>query len=119
MPRLNEPRNFYALHYERLARAYPDRGYLPERMVKAHSLGPVQWWKGREGFQGYVVFEFMGTERVLLECPRYRNAIYVLGRDWRRLSRMGKRAVLEAAETERIPHTGDWSERTKRALRIQ
>jgi hypothetical protein len=106
-------------HYRRLARAYPERGYLPERMVKAHSLGPRAWWKGRKGFYGYVVFEFAGTEKVLLECPVYGNAIYVLGSDWQRLSRKSKGAVLLDDETERIPHAGDWFGRAKWALDIR
>ena len=106
-------------HYERLARAHPERGYLPERILKALSLGPVRWSKGRKGFRGYVVFEYPGTERVLLECPMCANAIYVLGGHWRRLSRESKGAVLGDDATERIPHAGDWSGRTKRALGIQ
>lgn len=106
-------------HYRRLARAYPERGYEPERMVKAHSLGPRAWWKGRKGFYGYVVFEFADTEKVLLECPVYGNAIYVLGSDWQRLSRKSKGAVLLDDETERIPHAGDWFGRAKRALDIR
>ena len=106
-------------HYERLARAYPERGYLPERMVEAHSLGPRAWWKGRKGFYGYVVFEFAGTEKVLLECPVYGNAIYVLGGDWRELSRKSKGSVLASEGTVRIPHAGDWPGRTKLVLGIR
>lgn len=106
-------------YYEGLARAYPERGYLPERIVKARSLGPSWGWKGTGGFRGYMVFEFPGTEKVLLECPRYGNAIYVLGSDWRGLSRKSKGAVLAGEGTVRIPHVGGWFGRTKRALGIR
>lgn len=105
-------------HYERLARAYPERGYEPERMDKAMSLKPSQGWKGTGGFRGYMVFEYAGTEKVLLECPIYGNAIYVLGKDWRPLSRQSKGAIMADEETERIPHVGDWFGKMKWALGV-
>ena len=103
-------------HYERLARERPGRRFEPERIEKAYALGPTGWWGGSEGFGGYVVFEYPGTERVLLECGLNGNAIYVLGPDWKRLSRLSKREVLEAPSTRRIVHIGEWFETLKLEL---
>lgn len=109
-------------HYERLARERPGRRFEPERIEKALSLGPTGWWEGSEGsegFGGYVVFEYPGTERVLLECGLYGNAIYVLGPDWKRLSRLSKRELLDGGSATRIVHVGAWFETLKLALRLR
>ena len=105
-------------HYKRLAREHPERRYEPERIEKALSLGPSRWWEGLDDFGGYAVFEYPGTEKVLVECAVYGNAIYVIGADWKRLSRLSKRELL-ASRTRgvtKIVHKGDWFLRTKRAL---
>ena len=106
-------------HYERLARQRPDARFEPERIEKAHSLGPDAWWGGSAGFGGYVVFEYPGTDRVLLECGLYGNAIYVLGPDWQRLSRLSKRQVLEDPSTRKIVHRGEWFATVKAELGLR
>lgn len=108
-------------HYGGLGRAYPDVRYEPERIRKAYSLGPDGIYVGSGEFDGYVVFTFPSTDKALLERPVYGNAIYVLGSDWKRLSRLSKRELLSdrALGVERIPHVGDWFARTKRALGLR
>lgn len=106
------------VHYERLGRARPDIRYEPERIRKAYSLGPDGCYVGSDEFDGYVVFTFPRTNKALLERPVYGNAIYVLGPDWKRLSRLSKRELLadETHGVTRIVHKGDWFARTKLAL---
>ena len=106
-------------HYRRLARERPDRLFEPERIEKAMSLDPMMWWEGHEGFGGYVVFEYPGTDRVLLECGLKGNAIYVLGPDWQRLSRLSKREVLKDPSTRRIVHRGEWFETVRAELGLR
>ena len=108
-------------HYAGLARRDPDVRYEPERIEKVFSLGPEQCYVGADEFDSYVVFTFAGTDRVLLECPIYGNAVYVLGQDWKRLSRMSKGELLSgrARGVTKIVHKGDWFGRVKQALRIK
>jgi hypothetical protein len=40
-------------------------------------LKPTICYIGKEKFQGYVVFGFDSTEKVVMECPKYGNAIYI------------------------------------------
>lgn len=73
---------------------------------------------GADEFDGYVVFTFPYTEKALLERPVYGNAIYVLGADWKRLSRLSKGELL-ADHTHgitKIVHRSDWFERVKAVL---
>lgn len=108
-------------HYRRLASEHPELRYEPERIEKALSLGPSQWWEGLDDFGGYVVFEYPGTGRVLVECAVYGNAIYVLGSDWKRLSKLSKRELLtdHTLGVTKIVHRGDWFARVKAALGVR
>ena len=103
-------------HYRRLARERPGGRLEPERIEKAHSLGPKMWWEGLGGFDGYVVFEYPNTNGVLLESGLYGHAIYVLGPDWQRLSRLSKQEVLKDPSTRRIVHRGEWFSAVKAEL---
>ena len=59
---------------------------------------------------GYGKVMFARTEKVLFEGPVYGNAIYILGPDWRRLSRMSKQELLSgrARGINKIVHKGNW-----------
>jgi hypothetical protein len=108
------------IHYKTLQHRNPHVRYDPERLARALSLGPERCYIGTDEFEGYVVFTFVGTDRVLLECPVYGNAIYVLGPDWRRLSKMSKQELLSGRPhgVDKIVHKGNWFGRAKRALGI-
>jgi hypothetical protein len=108
-------------HYAKLQRRNPHIRYDPVRIEKAFSLGPNNCYVGRDEFDGYVVFTFAHTEKALLECPVFGNAIYVIGSDWRRLSRLSKRDLLanRASGTKKIVHRGDWFWRVELALGIR
>jgi hypothetical protein len=105
-------------HYEGLQHRNPRVRYDPERIEKAFSLGPERCYIGTDEFDGYVVFTFTRTKRVLLECPVYGNAIYVLGPDWKVLSKMSKQDLLSgyASGVTKIVHKGAWFGRVKLAL---
>lgn len=107
-------------HYKTLQHRNPRIRYDPERITKAFSLGPERCYIGTDEFDGYVVFTFAGTDRALLECPVYGNAIYVLGPDWRGLSKLSKQQLLAGRSrgVNKIVHKGNWFGRAKRALRL-
>ncbi len=108
-------------HYEGLQRRNPHVVYDKERIAKAFSLRPDRCYVGSDEFEGYIVFAFSHTEKVLLECPVFGNAIYVIHSDWRRLSKTTKQDLLSrrSREVTRIFHRGDWFSRVKRALEIR
>jgi hypothetical protein len=105
-------------HYERVGARDPDLRYDMGRLEKAYSLGPSGCYTGLDEFEGYVVFTYTRTDKALLECPVYGHAIYVLGPDWKRLSKLSKQELLNDATrgVTKIVHRGDWFARTKLAL---
>nr|MDP9475492.1 hypothetical protein [Actinomycetota bacterium] len=78
-------------------------------------------WVGPDGFDGYVIFTFPGTEKALMECPEVGNAAYVIRKDWHDWSRMDKQELMAEAErggnVTRIPHQGEnWPAKVSQAL---
>jgi hypothetical protein len=108
-------------YYEGVQRRNPEFRYEPERLDRAFSLGPKKCYVGTDEFDGYAVFTFSHTERVLLECPVYGNAVYVIDKDWKRLVGMSKRDLLSAypAEVTKIVHKGEWFAKVKLMLGIR
>ena len=95
-------------------------GYDEERLNKAFDLGPNKAHVGSAGFDGYIIFTFDYTSKALMECPKVGNAIYVIGSDWERWSRMSKQELMvdQSGEVIRIPHQGDWFGKVKQELGI-
>lgn len=93
-------------------------GFDQERLDKILALPRSGLLKGRAGFYGYIVLQFAHTEKVLLECPVYANAIYVLNSAEERLLKMNKQELIASDEAKRIFHVGDWYRRVKEALDI-
>lgn len=97
------------------------RTYEEERLRFIHNeLRPSCGYLGKEGFLGYVVYGFLRTNRVVLECPYYGNATYVLKDKWQTISRLSK---WEAREIHSdivavVRHTGAWQERLVEELRL-
>lgn len=93
-------------------------GFSQDRLDKMLALPRSDWQKGRAGFYGYIVLMFAHTEKVLMECPVYNNAIYVLDSGEERLLKMNKQELIASGETKRIFHVGDWYQRLKKELGI-
>lgn len=108
-------------HYDALQRTNPGVRYERERITKALSLRPDQYYVGMDEFESYMVLTFAHTQRVLMECPIFGNAIYVLKSDWKRLSRMSKRELLDqrSGQVTKIVHKGDWFRRVKLEMGIR
>lgn len=108
-------------HYEILQRKNPDVRYDGERITKALSLRPDEYYVGIDEFEGYIVLTFAHTPRVLMECPVFGNAIYIIESDWKRLSKLSKRELLTnfSGQVTKIVHKGDWFRRAKLELSIR
>lgn len=108
-------------HYDKLQRLDPGVRYERERITKALSLRPRECWVGSHEWSGYIVFTFAHTQRALLECPIFGNAIYVIDSDWKLLSRLTKQDLTShrSQEVTKIVHKGEWFRKVKRELEIR
>ena len=79
-------------------------------------LKPTSCYIGKEKFQGYVVFGFDLSEKVVLECPKYGNAIYVIEDDWQEITKLSKWEARQLSQVTVIRHSNTWFERLKENL---
>lgn len=104
--------------YEGLLRRGALSGFDQDRLDKALSLPWKKSYIGRDGFDGYIIFTFHHTSKALMECPIKNNAIYVIGSDWQRWSKMNKQQLRadRSGDVVKINHRGDWFSRLKKTL---
>lgn len=104
--------------FEGLRRRGGLAGFDPERLDNALSLPFKKGYTGKSGFDGYVVFTYEHTHKVLLECPRVGNAAYVIGLPTERWSRMNKQELRadRSGEVCKIDHRGGWERKVREAL---
>jgi hypothetical protein len=65
-------------HYTEMERLNPQLRFDIKRLETVLQLKPSFIYVGIGEFDGYVVLAFAQTRRVVLECPIYGNAIYVI-----------------------------------------
>lgn len=107
------------LYYEKLESRGGLDGFIQERLDKALALPRKDWLIGSAGFDGYSIFTFGHTEKVLLECPIYGNAVYVINSGEERWLRMSKQELIESGGAKKIPHSGSWHQKVKKELGLQ
>lgn len=105
-------------HYRKLKRSTTGRDWDLDRLRFAQSLKPHEIWVGTDDFEGYTIFIFNWTRAALLDHPLTGNAVYVLRRKWRELSRATKADLMESQDkfVRRVVHSGNWKKRIKRIL---
>lgn len=105
-------------HFQQLQEKNKHIEYDNTRLEKLFTLNPTIIYVGIDEFEGYVVFQFAKTGISVLECPIVGNAIYVLKQDWKYLSKLSKRELLEEHRTSviRIIHSGEWFTRLKQIV---
>jgi hypothetical protein len=105
-------------HYSKIQRANPHVQFDVDRLRRIFSLTPSSLYVGIDEFEGYIVFVFSQTKKVVLECPIYGNAIYVIRENWENLSRLPKGELLARFPNQalRIVHVGDWYPRVRAEL---
>lgn len=90
------------------------------RLDVATDLPYKEWWVPTEGFGGfdaYSILSFHHTEKVLLECPIWGNAAYVIDADEEVWREMTKQDLTESGLAENIPHRGEtWPAKIRQAL---
>lgn len=82
------------------------------RIEMLKRLSPTSCWVGEEGWRGYIVFGFIGSERVVLECPVRNNATYIISGDWTRMVGHSKTYLL-ATHPDRctkVIHRDNWDD---------
>ncbi|HSU61019.1 MAG TPA: hypothetical protein VLI55_17045 [Bryobacteraceae bacterium] len=109
-------------HYQKLA-STSDTGWREgsidwKRLEAVETLNPSRYYVGTDGWTGYVVFAFHWSDRVVLECPREGNAIYILRGDWRSMVTHSKGELREEYRhlCQKVVHKGEWLNRVRRAL---
>lgn len=98
-------------------------GFERTRLEFAFSLKPERVFVGRSEFDGYFVFEFTSTGRVLLENPFYGNAAFVFHSDWKPLAKLSRTELTlhYRGKVDRIIHSGpssNWKQEIKRCLNL-
>jgi hypothetical protein len=92
--------------------------YDPDRLKVLMGHNPSQCYQGVDEFDGYIVFLFTHTRKIVLECLKFGNAIYVIEGDWRALCQLSKSDLLNIhpKHVTRIIHRGKWRTRLRKAL---
>lgn len=108
-------------HYrDHLRRQGKEDKFDQRRLDAALALPYVDWLVPDEGFGGFDAYSILtieGTSKVLLECPIWGNAAYVVDADQEVWKGMTKRGLVESGLAKQIPHRGeDWPEKIRRAL---
>jgi len=89
------------------------------RLKALKSLNPTKCYVGTELWLGYVLFEFSRSSRVVLECPVYGNATYVLSGNWKKMVGHTKRYIRKFSPgCRKIVHTGKWLARITTAAQL-
>ncbi|MEX2247049.1 MAG: hypothetical protein WEC75_10210 [Dehalococcoidia bacterium] len=91
---------------------------LVDRYDLLATLRPSSFVLGTNGFRHYfgAIFE---DDLVVFENIEYGNAVYVMGENWRTLSRLSRTELLARAQRDflRIPHAGSWKKRLRAEVR--
>jgi hypothetical protein len=100
---------------------FKDKGkYQPSRLEDIFKLHPTTYWKGKEQtrMHGYLCFKFEASNKVVLECPYYGNAVYIVWGDWKKIVQLDKRTIRTKYKNNHriIFHSNDWVDRIKNEL---
>ena len=94
-----------------------------DRLDQATALPYEEWWVPTDGFGGfdaYSIISFSHTDKVLLECPIYGNAAYVIDAEVEVWREMTKHELAESGLAQKIPHRGDdWPKKVRQALDLE
>jgi hypothetical protein len=81
-------------------------------------LNPSHCYIGEHEFDGYIVFCFAEHSTVILECPVYGNAIYLIRGDWQTITRLtkGKSLSRHPTKVRRVIHGDNWVRNLQKAV---
>jgi hypothetical protein len=112
-------------HFRRLTTIpkWNNKPFDEERLEKIERLlKPNKCYIGKDEFDGYVVYCFNWTQHVLLECPVYGNAIYIINQGeftWQEIAKATKweARTKYSSQVKVINHSETWLERLEQNLR--
>ena len=108
-----------------LTKKWKNKIFDEDRLKKIEkSLKPNKCYVGKDEFDGYVVYCFSWTFNVVLECPTYGNAIYIIKRgkhDWQQIAKATKweARTKYSDQVKVINHSDTWLERLKQNLKYR
>ncbi len=80
------------------------------------NLRPSDCYISQDGFNRYIAFCFDWTDKVVLECPIYGNAIYIIRGDWKEITKLSKWHARRSHKVTVIRHNETWFSRLKNTL---
>lgn len=112
-------------HFRRLSstRKWKNKHFDEARIHKIEKkLKPAKCFIGKDEFDGYVVYCFSWTQNVILECPIYGNAIYIIKKgksSWQEIAKATKweARTKYSSQVKVINHNDTWLERLEQNLR--
>lgn len=94
-----------------------DRVTATERIRTITRNSPDFVAVGVGGFSDYVVFGFTGRRRYVLESPNTGNATYIFRDEWKAISRLSKREILQGnLQEDRLVHNARWHRAVTEAI---
>lgn len=112
-------------HFKQLnsTKKWRNKSFDEARLQKIEeTLKPNKCFVGNDEFEGYIVYCFDWTDKAILECPIYGNAIYIIRQGkctWQEIAKASKwEARTEHSEQVTvINHSETWLERLEQNLR--
>ncbi len=114
-------------HFRRLSstKKWRNKPFDEARLLKIEkNLKPNKCFVGKDEFDGYVVYCFNWTQNVILECPIYGNAIYIIKRgnsSWQEIAKATKweARTKYSHQVKIINHSKTWLERLEQNSRYE
>lgn len=94
-----------------------EKGVIEHRMREISKNEPDFLATGRGGYSGYFVFGFIAKKRYFLESIHLKNATYVFGDNWEKLSSLTKDEIINGKhEYSRVIHYKSWTGKIRQLL---
>lgn len=94
-----------------------ERILMQERVSILEQFEPSNRYKGVGGYIDYVIFEYDENDTYILESIIYGNATYILKDDWKNVSKLTKKEIINGDLAEgRIVHNNRWKEKNLKYL---
>ncbi len=86
-------------------------------------LNPNKYFIGKNEFEGYIVYCFDWTEKVIIECPIYGNATYIINKGkycWKEITKVSKWEARTnySDQVTAVNHSETWIERVEQSLKF-
>jgi hypothetical protein len=95
------------------------RSVIEYRLETINKHSPSFAAVGTGGFNGYIVLGFPKRNLYVLESLLYGNATYVFGSDWKKLSQLTKKEILnESLQQDRLIHRNSWHDQVDKVLEL-